>query len=665
MILNKIKLLIVISVATLFFVVIGCDKTTSLNNSQIVATILKDTLFTSWTDSLEYIVKIGSNEEKLEALSDLTMYYQERDIFKAKIFAWHQKELSSKLNDDYWLGDAFENLGCIYFYEQNIDSTQFYFQSAYNIWNKTDMKKKIGSALSNLSLVQRLKSQPDSALFYLQKSLDIFEELKEDASVAQILANIASVYNDFGNNLKHDEYALKALSIQEQIDDKQSLGITLINLCLSMQSQNRYSEAVEYGERALKVFREINHPLFICVALIRTGNVLLEINENEQASKYLTEAIQVADNIGNYQMKIEALRFRGNFYLAKGEYNKAKSDAEIALNLTDTINKKELVFIYDLLVTSSVYTNEKEDVLKYLKKYINTKDDIQQKNWVEKISDLEIKYETEKKEIKISALEQEKQFMKWLSVAGGTVLFLLLSTFLFLWRWAMQKRKFAEQQKVFAEQKVKQLEQEKQLVATQSVLDGETKERTRLARDLHDGLGSMLTGVKLHMQEIKKGAKLENTDIERYNKALGLLDKSVNEMRRVAHHLMPDSLSRFGLKNAINDFCSELPSVTFNYYGDDARIDTKMEVMIYSVIHELTNNALKHSGAEKIMIQIIRDTDRISFNVQDDGCGFDISAKSDGMGLQNIRTRVAAYNGILNIDSKIDVGTEVNGELKV
>jgi len=223
----------------------------------------------------------------------------------------------------------------------------------------------------------------------------------------------------------------------------------------------------------------------------------------------------------------------------------------------------------------------------------------------------------------------------------------------------------SRQKQLLAEQRVLQLEQEKQLVATQAVLDGETRERTRLARDLHDGLGSILTGAKMSLLEMRKGATLEYTDVERFDKTVELLDRSVHEMRRVAHHLMPDSLARFGLKQAMNDFCTHLPSVTFAWYGDDAHLNPNMEIMLYRTLHELVNNALKHAKANQIMVQIIREHDRIAFTVQDDGCGFDPSSTTGDMGLQNIRTRVASLNGILNIDSKAGEGTEVNGELRI
>jgi len=146
---------------------------------------------------------------------------------------------------------------------------------------------------------------------------------------------------------------------------------------------------------------------------------------------------------------------------------------------------------------------------------------------------------------------------------------------------------------------------------------------------------------------------------------VNLLDESMQEMRRVAHHLMPDSLSNFGLKDSITDFCNSVPNVKFTYYGDETRLDPKLEVMIYRIMHELVSNALKPSGAEHILVEIVRYDDKIALTVQDDGCGFDQTTEPKGMGLSNIRTRVAAYNGTLLIDAEVGVGTEINVELRI
>ena len=285
------------------------------------------------------------------------------------------------------------------------------------------------------------------------------------------------------------------------------------------------------------------------------------------------------------------------------------------------------------------------------------------------ISAFRIEYETEKKELQITALQEEKWLMIWLGIAGGAVLLLALAAFFFLWRWTVQKKRLAEsrtelaeQGKQLAEQQIKQLEQEKQLIATQAVLEGEVQERIRIARDLHDSLGSILAVAKYNLLGIKQISMLGKADTACYNKAVSLLDDSLNEMRRVAHHLMPEALSRFGLKPAIGDFCDTLPAVQFVWYGDESRLAPKLEEAVYRIIHELIGNALKHSGASHIFVQTIQETGRIAFTVQDDGGSFDPETVTTGMGLSNIRVRVASFGGMIHIDAKAGRGTEINIE---
>jgi signal transduction histidine kinase len=170
------------------------------------------------------------------------------------------------------------------------------------------------------------------------------------------------------------------------------------------------------------------------------------------------------------------------------------------------------------------------------------------------VEELNIKYDTEKKEMQISSLEEEKRLMTRLSVAVGGLLLLGLAVLFFHWRWMIQKKRIAEQQQQLAEQQVKQLEQEKQLSATQAVFDGEVKERSRLARDLHDGLSGKLTSMKISLQELKQIAEFDDNNQEQYNIVMETLNDSVQELRRVSHNLMPLTLSRSGLKAAVRQF---------------------------------------------------------------------------------------------------------------
>jgi signal transduction histidine kinase len=202
------------------------------------------------------------------------------------------------------------------------------------------------------------------------------------------------------------------------------------------------------------------------------------------------------------------------------------------------------------------------------------------------------------------------------------------------------------------------------LVAVQAALDGEAAERKRLAKDLHDGLGSMLSLVKFNLPQVNGDAVLEAMDVSRFQKALGMLDDSIQELRRVAHHMMPETLIRHGLKVSLADFCAAIPMADFHYFGNGARLPGKLEIMVYRCIHELVNNTLKHAQATKINVQLVQEEDRISFTVQDDGTGFDPQAAVEGMGLRNIRQRVATFQGKMEVSSS-EEGTETHVELEL
>ncbi|MCL1936792.1 MAG: sensor histidine kinase [Candidatus Azobacteroides sp.] len=246
---------------------------------------------------------------------------------------------------------------------------------------------------------------------------------------------------------------------------------------------------------------------------------------------------------------------------------------------------------------------------------------------------------------KIRDLERQKRFISVFAVGAGTLLLSLLVFSIIRNRLIIGKQKIAEQQ-------ILQLEQERQLAIAYSLIDGEMSERTRLARDLHDGLGGMLSIVKLNL-----------SDAEHLPYARGMLDQAISELRRITHHLAPESLSRYGLRVSLEDFCLSVPHTRFHYFGDDSRLNNKIEILLYRCVHELVNNALKHADATAINVQLIQDKTWVSLTIQDNGKGFDSRSPVQGMGIENLRNRIAAYKGKVNIYSSPGKGTEVYMEV--
>jgi signal transduction histidine kinase/Tfp pilus assembly protein PilF len=542
------------------------------------------------------------------------------------------------------------------------------------------------------------KGDYQKAIAYIEKGLSIDERLNDKPMVAADYRILATIYDRLNRIDKVVSCFDKSIGISSSIGDEKSEAETLYQLGMFYLRKNRNEVGIQTIEKVLSIARRIDHRKLIANSLGSIGEYHLQHGDADKAIEAVSQSLEVCRQIGTPKYLEAGLCRLGMAQMKTGEYGKAEANLLEALEMTKQMEDKyptafDLMVLGDLKREQKMYReadayyvqsvnkclelqnysmlsviydklyqlhrrNNPVLSLEWLEKGILVDDSLYNLEMHNQISAFQIEYETEKKETQIAALEGEKRLMIWLGIAGGAVLLLALAAFFFLWRWTVQKKRLAESQ-------IKQLEQEKQLIATQSVLDGEVQERIRLARDLHDGLGSILAATKYNLLDIKQISTLGEKDVEHYNMAVCLLDDSMNEMRRVAHHLAPEPLSRIGLKQSVADFCNTIPIVKFSYYGDEARFDPKLEVMVYRILHELVSNAMKHAKAEHILVQLVRDKDGIALTVSDDGCGFDLSAESKGMGLRNIRARVESFKGNLDIDSQPGKGTEIYVEFKL
>ena len=538
--------------------------------------------------------------------------------------------------------------------------------------------------------------QYDSVLMIYQDLIPIVEAAERQDLMMKLNINLGMAHDNKGHFELAVEYFLKGLAECEKTNNSEGIGIANGLLSLTYDRLGFHEKAIACGEQAVEAAKGM---FYYERTLANLGEVYRTAKEYDKAEKVFLELIELTDDEPNMFARSLSLLGLGQLYFETAAYKQSEQYLLESLEIFEMAD-------YSFGITGAMYTLGQIEFIKHnfrkseewagkalevaerdmmytdIYKCLHLLADIdivngnyaemfQKRNQADSIYDiivndkirqaseeLSIKYETEEKNLIIQSLEEEKYLSGIITVISIILLGMILITSFFIVLWTRQKRKKAEM-------KIEQLEREKQLIATQSLLDGETQERTRLARDLHDGLGSILAAAKYNLSDVRKTPAMELINVELLDKALSLLDDSMSEMRRVAHHLMPESLTRHGLKQSIADFCQSIPAAKFVYYGDEARLDPKMNVMVYRIMHELVSNALKHSGASHILVQIIQDPDRIALTVQDNGCGFDTSAESKGMGMANIRTRVAAYNGNLLVDSMIGVGTEVNVELRV
>ena len=545
--------------------------------------------------------------------------------------------------------------------EAQYDSTAMYLETAlqnYQTLFATDLK--MGSEIYNrLGHLETVMSRPESAIKNYLEALKLCEQIPDYGQMCAVCTNISYLYGQVGADSKVKlDYAYKALDYALKSKDPWALEQAYSTLGNTLQEADSVQKALEFQIKGLELSRSMKSGQKECFAALNIGCTYISTGQWTDAGKYLNEALDLAVKYNLKRPEAYILSCLSDVYRGLKKYDLSEKYIMEALKKKDALSDSEQLDIYLSAINLSVVRGDYESFSRQFDDYQKQLNKLHDLSIHEKMIELEKKYDTEKKEQRIADLARSKKMILIIALIGLVALASAILALFFRIRLMSSK-------KILAEQRIDRLEQEKKLIATQAVLDGETTERSRLARDLHDGLGSMLSVVKLNLKDIKGGVTLEAQDVEHYNNALAMLDDSIKELRRVAHNMMPESLMRYGLKVSLTDFCNSVPDVQFHFYGTDRRLDNKLEIMIYRAVHELVNNAVKHARAQKINVHVVQEEERVSVIVQDDGTGFDVSAPSAGMGLNNIEKRVKVFNGKMDIFSQPGKGTEINIEFNI
>lgn len=212
-----------------------------------------------------------------------------------------------------------------------------------------------------------------------------------------------------------------------------------------------------------------------------------------------------------------------------------------------------------------------------------------------------------------------------------------------------------------------------ELKSIKAMINAQENERKRIAQDLHDRLGSMLSMVKLHYKSVENNLdKLKTENKEQYFKASLLLDQACETVREISHNMVSGVLTKFGLAAALEELKDTIEGTnTFQIelivYGLDDRLENNLEMELYGIVQELIHNVIKHAKARELCIQVVKRTDEINLTVEDDGIGFDYTKETLtlGIGLKSIYSRVDALNGTFQIDSGMGNGTTISIDIPI
>lgn len=498
-----------------------------------------------------------------------------------------------------------------------------YFEKAETALLRVNANVELSNLYLNTSEVYKNIKLFDQALFYAKKSFYYANKSQDSAYIIQSTAFLGDAYRAAGKSKEALNTLRTVLILAESRGDIYSQGDINYFLCSYYYDKKDYSSASKYCKKALDLYTQQHAEDRIISVLAELADIYFLNKDFAHAKETLLKQKELI-GIGNTMEERYVYKGLANIDLINKDINSWQRNTTLADSLED-------------LFTSSAV---KKAVLE-----INTK------------------YQTSLKEKKIILLQEQKNIQKVL-IIGLLLSLMILTVFgLFFYRYINQKKIITEQENI-------QLKQEKQLMTMDNILKVQEEERSRVAKDLHDGLGGMLSGIKLNLSAMKGNVILQQQDAGLFAKSIEQLDNAISEMRRVAHNMMPESLLKFGLSQAVQDYCeslneSKVIQVTFKNLGLNERLENSVEIVLYRIIQELVNNVIKHANAKHVFIQLSKNEHLLTLTVEDDGKGFDVKSIENirGFGLTNIQSRVDYLKGSLNIDSNIETGTSVFVEI--
>ena len=588
-------------------------------------------------------------------------------------------------------------------------SKQYYHQSL-QLSQKIGYKPGEIKFASYYTAVLNMQGRFDSSLLLNKKALVLAKQMKEELSIAKTTINTANSFHMISKEDSAIYYYMQALPILDKLGNKRMLGIAYSNLQNIYTELTQYQKAIEYGKKGLEIFdNEVEDPLNQSYCLTNLGIVYSSLKRLDSAEIYFTEALQISRHIsdqyaesailldlGDIHYKLgrleEARKTFDKAYLIAKEmdlaetqaialkgiamYNLEKKNFPLARMYADSAliialkndSRKQTLKLYNLLADISYASQDFRAAHQFEEKEDALRDSINADNLLELSTEFETKYETEKKEIKIllqqNQLKQKSTFIYFLS--AGVIAMLIISLLIY--------RNYRNRQKL-QQAKIEELETEKQLTATEAVLKGEEQERTRLAKDLHDGLGGMLSGIKFSLSNMKENLIMTPGNAQAFERSIDMLDSSIREMRRVAHSMMPEVLMKYGLDTAVKEYCNEIGRsgvLRINYQSvgmTGVNPEQITAVTVYRIVQELVNNSIKHAAAKNVLVQLhfSPKEKQLAITVEDDGKGFDTTLlkQSTGIGWSNIQNRVEFLKGKLDVNSSIGKGTSVLIEINV
>ena len=576
------------------------------------------------------------------------------------------------------------------------DSSIYFASEAVAIAYDSDQTSLIAAAENALGNSYQAFGQYDSALnhFTISKELMISNQLTK--GLAGLYNNIGIAYDETGNYEKALGNYFDGLVIAEDQANLSRQASILNNIGIVFKKQKEYDKVLEYYKKTLDIYTELKHDFGMAAIQGNIGSVLIKIGDFNQSINYSLQAkkgylelgydryvpytignLAIAnDSLGNnnksWTLYMEALEkhlqndnnYEASFnaknlallLLKVGQTKEANLYSKQAVELAIKANAKEMLQdAYFAQASTLSKLGRHEEAFKSQKLYMILRDSLFEQQKTKGIFELQTKYETEKKEQKIAA--QNIQLAEEKAINQRNTIFiiaLILLVIIILAVAGLIRIKLRENQ----QKRLHQKDLEAESLQRTAVITSQDDERKRFATDLHDGFGQMISILKLNIESLNGNENKQATDNKVFDKSKEMLDQMYDDLQDICFNLMPQTLVHKGLTEALQEFPARINvsgkfKIEVISFGLKERLNDLVEVSLYRIIQEWTNNILKYSNGDKITIQLTADQEELTLMIEDDGAGFDkkLLEQGKGNGWKNIHSRAELVNAELWLDT--------------
>lgn len=606
-----------------------------------------------------------SDTARITALIDYAMAVFDYSNDSTYKIAEEAMALSQKAGSQSGRGRALEVFAKYYLYQGNFIASQQASRTSFEIFKNLKDSVKMADMQTYVGFNYIRMAKYDSAVSELLAAIALIPA-RDSLQKAYPYNGLALAFANMSQIEKGLYYLLKSEQYYAMSKDTVSWVKMILNRSNFEGYLYRYHESGMACREVIALSDHAGYAKGQCMGrLCLGGHYGRDPGKLDSALYWLRQAESYAEKfeIGPFD-KVHIYFVSSRVYYNKGEYGQALTYTQKALDISGELGLMEsLVEFNQQMAKIQIRRGDKKGALQALENYVQFRDSLQRKEMATKVNELETKYRTLEKDKALAEqqlaitkkdLEIRKKNLQT-ALLGGSLLLVMIAGGGLYYRFHMRQQ--------LQLQRMLLMKKESELKMKQASMEGEEKERARIARNLHDGAGSILSGVKLYLSSLENQYN-ELSASSSYHNTLRLLNDAVAEIRDTSHNLMPRMLFEEGLDTAAADYCAKLgrnQSVAFNYQsvGRPTRYDPGFELMVYRMMQELLGNVMKHAEATQALVQLEFGEEEFAMTVEDDGKGMASGKEGAGIGLYSLKTRAEAFRGSMDVDSSAE-GTSIH-----